>query len=273
MSDYRRDLMAEHRKRFGCDKPIVGCLHLRALPGTPMWDRTYSIEQHVEDLKKEADILQNLGFDAVVFANEADFPYVENIGPGALAAYTRIVTEVSRGLKIPFGVGIMNDPIAAISVAKATGAVFCRGFFAGQQVGNYGPVVKTPGEIFRYAKSIGADDVAVYTSFEPHNGYSLDRRTTEQMYQTLYQDAPFAGYSMNGPLPGEKIEDCTIARCKRLNPNIPVSCNNHTNAGNIKEILKIADMVVVGTALKKDHYLYNPVDYDNAKEFIEAAKG
>ena len=28
----KKDLMAEHKKRFGCDKPIVGCLHLRALP-------------------------------------------------------------------------------------------------------------------------------------------------------------------------------------------------------------------------------------------------
>ena len=90
----KKDLMAEHKKRFGCDKPIVGCLHLRALPGTPMWDRNYSIEEHIDDLKREAHILMDLGFDGAVFANEADYPYVENIGPGALAAYTRIVTEV-----------------------------------------------------------------------------------------------------------------------------------------------------------------------------------
>ena len=41
---------------------------------------------------------------------------------------------------------------------------------------------------------------------------------------------------------------------------------------NIKEMLKYCDMVVVGTTLKKDHYLYNPIDYDNAKEFILAAR-
>ncbi|MBO5527216.1 MAG: hypothetical protein J5946_04130, partial [Erysipelotrichaceae bacterium] len=152
-----RDLMAEHVKRFGKEKPIIGCLHLRALPGSPMWDRNYTIEQHIADLKREAQILMELGFDGAVFANEWDYPYVENIGPGALAAYTHIVSTVSRDLTIPFGVGIMNDPISAISVAKAVGATFCRGFFCGQQVGNYGPIIKTPGEIFRYAKSIGAD--------------------------------------------------------------------------------------------------------------------
>ena len=70
-----RDLMAEHVKRFGKEKPIIGCLHLRALPGSPMWDRNYTIEQHIADLKREAQILMELGFDGAVFANEWDYPY------------------------------------------------------------------------------------------------------------------------------------------------------------------------------------------------------
>ena len=106
----RRNLMEEHKQRFGCEKPIIGCLHLRALPGTPLWDPSYTMEQHVADLKEEAHILMELGFDGAVFANEADYPYVEHIGEGALAAYTRIVTEVSRELTIPFGVGIIERP-------------------------------------------------------------------------------------------------------------------------------------------------------------------
>ena len=267
-----RDLMAEHVKRFGKEKPIIGCLHLRALPGSPMWDRNYTIEQHIADLKREAQILMELGFDGAVFANEWDYPYVENIGPGALAAYTHIVSTVSRDLTIPFGVGIMNDPISAISVAKAVGATFCRGFFCGQQVGNYGPIIKTPGEIFRYAKSIGADDIGVYTSFEPHNGSSLDDRTFDEIAASLYKDVTVAGYSLNGPKKGQPLSESNIARCKKNNPNVPISFNNGANPQNIKEMLQYCDMVVVGTSLKKDHYLYNPIDYDNAKEFIEAAR-
>ena len=197
---------------------------------------------------------------------------MEHIGEGALAAYTRIVTEVSRELTIPFGVGIMNDPYSAISVAKAVGAVFCRGFFLGSQVGNYGEIRKTPGDIWRYAKSIGAADVAVYSSFEPHNGSSLDTRSTEEMFNTYYKDTPVAGYSMNGPKKGEKPSESMIAKCKALNPDIPINFNNGANPDNIKEMLKYCDMVVVGTTLKKDHYLFNPIDYDNAKAFITAAR-
>ena len=220
--------MEEHKQRFGCEKPIIGCLHLRALPGTPLWDPSYTMEQHVADLKEEAHILMELGFDGAVFANEADYPYV--------------------------------------------GAVFCRGFFLGSQVGNYGEIRKTPGDIWRYAKSIGAADVAVYSSFEPHNGSSLDTRSTEEMFNTYYKDTPVAGYSMNGPKKGEKPSESMIAKCKALNPDIPINFNNGANPDNIKEMLKYCDMVVVGTTLKKDHYLFNPIDYDNAKAFITAAR-
>jgi len=37
-------------------------------------------------------------------------------------------------------------------------------------------------------------------------------------------------------------------------------------------MLKYADGVIVGTTIKKDGYLFNPIDYDRAKAFIEAAK-
>ena len=64
-----------------------------------------------------------------------------------------------------------------------------------------------------------------------------------------------------------------VGRCKALNPHIPISFNNGAKPGNIREMLPYCDMVVVGTTLKKDHYLFNPIDYDNAREFIEAARG
>ena len=88
----------------------------------------------------------------------------------------------------------------------------------------------------------------------------------------IYKDTPVAGYSMNGPKKGEKPSESMIAKCKVLNPDIPINFNNGANPDNIKEMLKYCDMVVVGTALKKDHYLFNPIDYDNAKAFITAAR-
>ena len=42
---------------------------------------------------------------------------------------------------------------------------------------------------------------------------------------------------------------------------------------NIKEALRISDGMVVGTFVKKDGILWNEVDPERAKRFIDAAKG
>ncbi len=78
-------MLNEHRNTFKTDKPIIGCLHMMALPGTPYYDPTLSIEDHIERLKKDARILMQLGYDAVVFANEGDRPYLNTVGPEIIA--------------------------------------------------------------------------------------------------------------------------------------------------------------------------------------------
>lgn len=103
------DLMKRHERTFGCKKPIIGCLHLRALPGSPRWDSSFSIQEHIDLMSEQARILMDLGYDAAVFANEADIPYVQSVSPAVIATYTRIVTEVKKELTIPFGIGVLLD--------------------------------------------------------------------------------------------------------------------------------------------------------------------
>lgn len=266
------DLMKRHERTFGCKKPIIGCLHLRALPGSPRWDSSFSINEHIDLMLQQAHILMDLGYDAAVFANEADIPYVQTVSPAVVANYTRIVTEVVKELTIPFGIGVLLDPYATLSIANATGACFCRGAFSLNAVSNYGEVNRNPGEIWRYAKSIGAEKISVYTGIEAHSGTLLDTRTVEEKYLSGVIDLPIAGYIVSGPgktPPAETV----MARCKAVNPNIPIIFNNGSTPENVKSMLPYCDAVLVGTAIKKDGYLYNEIDRDRAERFIQVAKG
>ena len=105
-------LMKEHKEVFKVDKPIIGCLHMMALPGTPFHDEKVTLEDQIIRLKKDAKIFMDLGFDAVVFANEGDRPYLNTVGPEIISCYTKIATEVSKDLTIPYGCGVLIDPIA-----------------------------------------------------------------------------------------------------------------------------------------------------------------
>ena len=266
------DLMKRHERTFGCKKPIIGCLHLRALPGSPRWDSSFSIQEHIDLMSEQARILMDLGYDAAVFANEADIPYVQSVSPAVIATYTRIVTEVKKELTIPFGIGVLLDPIATLYIASATGAAFCRGAFSLNAVSDYGAVNRNPGEIWRYAKSIGAENIPVYTGIEAHSGTLLDTRKVEDIYLSGVINLPIAGYIVSGP--GKTPpEETVMARCKRVNPNIPIIFNNGSTPENVKGMLPYCDAVLVGTSIKRDGYLYNEIDRDRAARFIQAAKG
>lgn len=64
-----------------------------------------------------------------------------------------------------------------------------------------------------------------------------------------------------------------MAKIKALDPSSPIILNNGAKKENVKSLLPYCDGVLVGTALKKDAYLYNPVDRDRAVAFIDAVKG
>lgn len=276
MREEKREMtkMEKHIRAFGGkEKPIIGCLHLRALPGAPMWDRGLSMEEHIDLILADAKILKEAGFDAFVFANESDYPYVEQVGPEIVAAYTRIVTAVTSEFKLPFGVGIMFDPLATVAVAKATGASFIRGMLHGVLATDFGLMSKTLGETLRYAKKIGAEDLNIYSAVEGHFGVSLDTRPVEQKFAEGKLILPLSGYLLGAPKAGTAPEESMLAKLKQLDPTVPLILNNGAKVSNVKGLLPYCDGVLVGTALKKDGYLYNPVDRDRAEAFIQAAKG
>lgn len=265
-------LMEEHLKTFGTARPVIGCLHMQALPGTPYADPVITLEGQIERLRSEAKLLQDAGFDALVFANEGDRPYLTKVGPETVANYVRIATEVAEVIKVPFGCGVLIDPFATLAVAKAIGAGFVRTYVSNTYVGTFGPQSFTPGEVFRYQRQIDAMDVRVYTYFEAHAGTCLDGRDPAEMLEAGVMNMPIAGALFGGPHAGLPPEASHIVALKKRFPNVPIVIGSGGTVDNIGKLLPQADGVIVGTSLKKDGVLWNPIDPRRAEAFIKAAK-
>lgn len=266
-------LMEKHLETFGVPRPVIGCLHMQALPGTPYADDGMTLKEQVRHLKRDARILQDAGFDALVFANEGDRPYLTPVGPETVASYVRIATEVAAEIHVPFGCGVLIDPIATLAVAKAVGARFVRTYVSGSYEGLFGSQKFNPGEIFRYQRRIGADDVRVYTYFEAHAGTCLDVRSSEEMLEAGVANLPIAGALFGGAHAGLPPEDSHIAHLKERFPEVPVIIGSGGRVDNIGRLLPHADGVIVGTSIKRDGILWNNVDAGRAQAFIKAAKG
>lgn len=266
-------LMEKHRETFGTERPVIGCLHMQALPGTPYADPDVTLDDQIKRLRGEAHALQEAGFDAMVFANEGDRPYLTPVGPEVIANYVRIATEVARDIEVPFGCGVLIDPIATLAVAKAIGAKFVRTYVSGTYEGLFGHQSFCPGEIFRYQRQIEATDVRVYTYFEAHAGTCLDTRTSAEMLEAGYPNMPIAGALFGGAHAGLPPEASHVAQLKNQFPEVPIIIGSGGTVDNIGTLLPHADGVIVGTSIKRDGILWNPVDPARAEAFIKAAKG
>lgn len=266
------NLMEKHRQTFGVEKPIIGCLHMMALPGTPFEDPEVTIEAHIERLIHDAKILMDAGYDAVVFANEGDRPYLTHVGPEIIASYVRIASAVLPYLNVPYGNGVLIDPKATIAVAKALGSKFVRTYVSNAYEGTFGSQSFNPGEIFRYQRQIHAEDVNVYTYFEAHAGVCRDTRATKDQIASGFASFPISGMLIGGPRAGLPPEASSFADVKKSFPDIPLILGSGANKDNVSSLLPYADGVIVGTTIKRDKYLYNEIDPNRAKEFIKAAK-
>jgi membrane complex biogenesis BtpA family protein len=266
------NLLENHKNIFHTEKPIIGCVHLEALPGTPHYDPSISFKSRVERARREIRTLQEAGFDALVFANEADRPYLAQVGPEIIASYTRIISQALDVVKIPYGCGVLVDPYAALAIAKAVDASFIRAYISGVYADMCGLTVYKPGEIMRYRKNIGADKVNIYCYCDAHGGSSLDSRSQEAIADTAFSLLDPAGVLIPGQHAGLAPDFNEVMAIKKRFPDKPVLIASGITPKTVQKALAISDGMVVGTCIKKEGILWNEVDPDRARAFIAAAR-
>src|SRR5258705_6070639 len=104
---------------FSRSKPVVGVIHVGALPGTPR--NTQTVAELVMSAKREARVYRECGLDAVYIENMHDVPYLRGeVGPEIVAAMTAIGTEVKSESGLPVGIQILaSAKLGTMGVGQA----------------------------------------------------------------------------------------------------------------------------------------------------------
>ena len=111
------------KRIFGATKPVIGMVHIGALPGSPLFDPAFDL---VAGARADLLALQDAGFDAVMFGNENDRPYELNVDTASTAAMASVIGQLKSEITVPFGVNVLWDPMSTIALGVATGAAFVR---------------------------------------------------------------------------------------------------------------------------------------------------
>src|SRR5258708_21958268 len=160
---------------FGFRGVLMRAIHRGGLPGTPNDAR--GVDEIAEECAAEARIYAAAGFHGLVIENTHDRPYLKgSVGPEVAAALAVIGYSVRRASGLPVGIQVLAAANqTALAVAHACGACFVRveGFvFA--HVADAGPIESSAGELLRYRRIIGADDIRVFADIkQKHSAHAI----------------------------------------------------------------------------------------------------
>ncbi len=257
---------------FGDGKPVIGMVHLGALPGSPLYDRERGLAALVAAAAKDLAALQGAGFDAVMFGNENDRPYQLEVDRASTATMAYVIGQLRADIALPFGVNVLWDPLSSIALAAATGADFVREIFTGSYASDMGPWTPDAGKAMRYRNGLGRGDLAMLYNVSAEFAYSLDRRPLpDRARSAVFSSIPDA-VLVSGQITGEAAAPSDLQAVKAVLPGTPVLANTGVRHDTVADVLAVADGCIVGSSLKVDGDTWKPVDPERAAEFMRLAR-
>ena len=256
---------------FQIEKPIIGVIHLQALPGAPRYAGG-PVRDIYAAAVADAKILAAGGIDGIIIENASDMPFrrPENIGPETVAALTAACLEVRAAVDTPIGITcVANGVIPALAVAKAAGARWVRANqWVNAYVANEGFLNGPAPEAMRYRSAIGATDVRIFADVHVKFGahaITSDRSISEQATDAEWFDADVLIAS--GTRTGSPTEPGEVEAVKS-GTTLPVIVGSGLDPDQVPGLFAVADGAIVGQWLKRDGVWWNPVDPARVEQLI-----
>jgi membrane complex biogenesis BtpA family protein len=260
------------KELFGTNKPIIAMCHMNALPGDPGYNPEEGMKQVVAWARKDLNALQDGGVDAVMFSNEFSLPYLTQVEPITIAAMARVIGELLKDIRIPFGVNVLWDPVASLDLAVVVGGKFVREIFTGVYASDYGLWNTNCGATVRHQHRISGKDVKLFYNIVPESAAYLGGRDVVAIAQsTVFNDHPDA-LCVSGLTAGVETDTSILKKVKEVVPDTVVIANTGMRVDNIEQQLSIADGAIVGTTFKYDGKFENHVDEQRVGQFMEKVK-
>jgi len=256
---------------FPRPRPIIGMVHLPASPGQPRHRPERSLATVIDGVGADIDALQAGGVDGVMYCNEADLPYATRVGPEVPSYMASIIAATRGRLSVPFGVNVLWDPFASLAVAAATGAAWVREVLTGVFDTDMGILAPDPAAIFAYRDRLGIGQCALFANIAPEFARSLSGRDVA----ARARGAAYFGCDallISGPMAGVAFDLAELRAARDAVPGVPVLANTGVNEANVAETLRWADGAIVGSSLKIDGIVWNPVDPARVRRLVDAAE-
>ena len=261
---------------FGTAKPIIGMVHCWPLPGAPGYDG-YGIEEIIAHAVADADALAEGGCDGIIVENMWDIPFRAgaHLPPESIAAQAVVARAVRERVRLPLGINVVhNGGVALLAIAIAAQADFIRVcMFTGAGVWDAGSWDEgCAADLMRRRKELNAESIKIFADVDKKHSVrfpGIDLATHIEWTNFFGADAMI----ISGRMTGDAPDVTKVREAKRLAGATPILLGSGTDERNIAAFFEVADGAIVGSSIKRDGEIANPVDADRVRAFVRAARG
>ncbi|HKR02953.1 MAG TPA: BtpA/SgcQ family protein [Pyrinomonadaceae bacterium] len=254
-------------------KPVVGMIHVGALPGAPA--NRLGVGELTERAVEEARLYVAGGVDGIMIENMHDAPYCRGtVGPEVVAAMAVVARAVKVESKLPTGVQVLAAAnLEALAVAHAAELDFVRAEgYAFAHVADEGLIEACAAELLRYRRMIGAERVQVWADVKKkHSAHAITADVSlgemAAAVEFMRGDAVIVTGSVTGEPP--RAEDLRQAKA---HTQLPVLLGSGASATNMEEFYAEADGFIVGTSFKAEGDWTKTVELSRVESFMEKVR-
>ena len=253
--------------------PVIGMVHLRALPGAPGF--AGSLGEVMSAALRDAELLEAGGVDGIMIENFGDVPFYKDRVPGeTIAAMTRVAGAVCDAVSLPIGINVLrNDAMSAIAVASAVGAAFVRvNVLSGCAVTDQGLIEGAAANVMRYRQALGAANIRVMADVRVKHAAALVERPLQDEVEELIHRAGADAVIVSGSGTGKPTDPGLLEQVVQHASGRPVLVGSGVTCASAPALMKHAGGLIVGTAVKVDGDVAKPVDPDRVRELMQCAR-
>jgi membrane complex biogenesis BtpA family protein len=252
-------------------KPVIGVIHVGALPGTPA--SSTSVAELAAAAKDETKLYHASGVDGIIIENMHDVPYLRGeAGPEIVAAMTLLGQVVKSESGLPVGIQILAGAnLEAMAAAHAAGLDFIRAEgYVFAHIADEGWIESSAAQLLRYRKQIGAENVRVWTDVKKkHSSHAITTDIslgdTAEAAEFMRSDAIIVTGSTTGRPPQLSDVQEVKAHCR-----LPVVLGSGIDVDNIASFYEAADGFIIGSYFKRDGHWANTIDEQRVLRLMEA---
>jgi len=253
-------------------KFLIGVVHLPPLPGSPRWRGKLDVViRHAVD---DARAYERGGVDAIFIENFGDVPFSKSSsGPETVAAMASAGVAVREAVKVSIGFNVLrNDAKAALALCAACGGDFIRvNVHTGAMLTDQGLIEGNAHETVRYRNHI-APNALIFADVHVKHAVPLGdwdiRDSAKDTVERGLADALIVSGSGTGA--AADVED--VRKVREACPKSLILLGSGVNVKNIASYSPLANGFIVGSSLKLNGKLSNPVDAKRVATLVRAIR-